>query len=341
MFLLIDFSNCIEDISFSYSGSERKIALLYDNNKYMLKFAEKRSKVNDIDTSNVNNVFSENIGCEIAKSMGLEVQETLVGVYKGELVVACKNFLNENERLNEFSWYLRKQYDSSDLNRTPQWGQIINVIKTDSQLSTIITLAEDSYWDIFVLDALIGNFDRHAGNWGYVVDINTGQIKPSPIYDCGSSLFPALSELGMEKVLNNPEEILRRVYVFPNASLSVNRIKKVSYYEMLSSSCIDKCTQALHRLYDRIDINTIEEIINGKEYLSDIRKEFYVTILKARKELIIDRAFYETKDGKYNIKNFDKIWNEEDKTENSLKKELKEDEKISAQTDDKSLENRK
>ena len=24
------------------------------------------------------------------------------------------------------------------------------------------------FWDIYVVDALIGNFDRHGGNWGFL-----------------------------------------------------------------------------------------------------------------------------------------------------------------------------
>ena len=41
---------------------------------------------------------------------------------------------------------------------------------------------------MFVIDSLIGNTDRHNGNWGFLVNKSTDKIKFSPIYDCGSCL---------------------------------------------------------------------------------------------------------------------------------------------------------
>ena len=40
----------------------------------------------------------------------------------------------------------------------------------------------------FICDAILGNRDRHAGNWGYL-KFSSGYL-PAPIYDNGGSLFP-------------------------------------------------------------------------------------------------------------------------------------------------------
>ena len=39
------------------------------------------------------------------------------------------------------------------------------------------------FWDMFVVDALLGNFDRHNGNWGFLVDERTGQSELAPVFD--------------------------------------------------------------------------------------------------------------------------------------------------------------
>lgn len=44
--------------------------------------------------------------------------------------------------------------------------------------------------DMFVLDAVIVNVDRHFGNFGFLVDNQTNQIAaPAPLFDHGNSLF--------------------------------------------------------------------------------------------------------------------------------------------------------
>ncbi len=48
------------------------------------------------------------------------------------------------------------------------------------------------YCDRFIVDALIGNTDRHNGNWGVIVNGDT--VKIAPVYDCGSSLSPLLAD---------------------------------------------------------------------------------------------------------------------------------------------------
>ena len=48
---------------------------------------------------------------------------------------------------------------------------------------------EETYADLMLFDSIIANQDRHYGNFGYLIDNNTGKyIKPAPIFDNGLSL---------------------------------------------------------------------------------------------------------------------------------------------------------
>ena len=62
------------------------------------------------------------------------------------------------------------------------------------------------FLDMFIIDALIGNFDRHNGNWGFLLD-SEQNIEIAPIFDCGSALLPQADEEMMKKILNNPMEM--------------------------------------------------------------------------------------------------------------------------------------
>lgn len=66
-----------------------------------------------------------------------------------------------------------------------------------------IKLAEaygyESYADMMVFDAVILNADRHWGNFGYLVDNNTGQyIGPAPLFDNGFSLLTGAAQVELE-----------------------------------------------------------------------------------------------------------------------------------------------
>ena len=50
-------------------------------------------------------------------------------------------------------------------------------------------------------DALLGNFDRHNGNWGILVDEESQTAEIAPVYDCGSCLYPQLGAHEMQAVL--------------------------------------------------------------------------------------------------------------------------------------------
>lgn len=74
---------------------------------------------------------------------------------------------------------------------------------------------------MFIVDALIGNFDRHGANWGFLKKDNKYSL--APIFDNGSSLFPQLvNEDEMKLILSDEDEINERVYKFPTSQIKLN-----------------------------------------------------------------------------------------------------------------------
>lgn len=72
---------------------------------------------------------------------------------------------------------------------------------------------------MFIADAFLGNFDRHNGNWGFLVDEEKQQAELAPVYDCGSCLYPQLDLERMKNVLQDEAEIDQRIYTFPTSSI--------------------------------------------------------------------------------------------------------------------------
>ncbi|EOG7170158.1 transcriptional regulator, partial [Campylobacter upsaliensis] len=64
---------------------------------------------------------------------------------------------------------------------------------TKSLVAMAKIYGEDKLQDLLVFDALIMNTDRHLGNFGMIVDNNTGELlRPAPIFDNGCSLVNIL-----------------------------------------------------------------------------------------------------------------------------------------------------
>ena len=275
-----------------YGGSDRKFGIVYNNDIYMLKFSEKHEKKDEFTTSYLNKPTSEYISSHIANSMGITAHETILGLYNGEIAVACKDFRSGNERNIEFYDILRSVYDPNEVKKIPLLDQIYEASRKSPLIpDSLYQTSIEHYWDTFILDALIGNFDRHAGNWGFIADDN--KIRCSPVYDMGSTLFPQIADDGMEDVIKDPYEIAKRCFVFPSPALftSYKKTGKVGYYDLLSSNYDEGCTKALLKIVPNINMKMIYDIIDQTPIITDIKKHFYKIMLAARKKLILDRAY--------------------------------------------------
>ena len=165
--------------------------------------------------------------------------------------------------------------------------------KIETELNDIIEVIEEckmidaeetklKFWDMFVIDSLIGNTDRHNGNWGFLLNKNTGKVEFSPIYDCGSCLNPMLEDEEMEKI-NETE--LKNLAINCYSCLKENG-KKINYMTYIKQMKNKECNNAIKRLFANINIIEINKFIDNIECMSNVRKEFYKRIIEQRYDII-------------------------------------------------------
>ena len=184
---MIDFTPCAVNKFKGYGGANgNKINIIYQNESYMLKFppSGKGKKVKDI--SYTNSCISEYIACHIFASMGFRTQETLLGTYtdkrgKEKIVVACKDFTADGKQLMEFAQLKNTCIDSEQNGYGKDIQSVIEAIEEQKLLPE--KEVKDFSWDMFIADAFLGNFDRHNGNWGFLVDQKAQTAEIAPIYD--------------------------------------------------------------------------------------------------------------------------------------------------------------
>ena len=289
---MIDFTNCKRNISKAYNGANgKKIAIEYNGSQYMLKFppsgADKRTKL-----SYTNSCISEHIGSSIFNMLGIKAQETLLGTFnvdgKIKIVCACKDFTANGKDFYDFCSIKNTIIDSKHHGAGTELEDILESLEKQVYVDPIE--ATEHFWNMFVVDALLGNFDRHNGNWGFLVDRYTDEAEIAPIFDCGSCLLPQADESIMVKVLSDEREMNSRVYQFPTSAIQYYG-KKINYYDFLMSGEYRDCNEALLRIAPRIYMQEIENLIDDIEYISDLQKDFYIEYLHSREEKIIIPAY--------------------------------------------------
>ncbi|MBR6528557.1 MAG: HipA domain-containing protein [Firmicutes bacterium] len=269
-----------------YSGAERKKSIIISGEPYLIKFQK-----NSREGLRFNHV-SEYLGSHIFAMLGIETQETFLGTYKGENVVAIKDFLGEDEVFVPFNGVGDSSLEQDKEKYQYSYEDIIGMLQDNVKL-TNVEQTIDLFWDMFIIDALIANFDRHGSNWGFIKKDNKYRL--APIFDNGSSLFPQLNtDEKIKAVLYNQEEIDNRIYKFPTSQVKYNG-KKSSYYEIISSLEFEECNNALIRIVERIDFNKINNLIDSLDNISDMRKAFYKTILSQRYEKILLESYNKLK----------------------------------------------
>ena len=290
---MIDFNTGVPLLN-RFLGSEIKTTLLYEGVRYMIKYPDPiREKNNDL--SYMNNQFSEHIGCRIFSACGFEAQETSLGIYtvngKDKIVVACRDFTQDGSVLYEFS-KLRNAVITDDSNVIDMLTKNRTTIETMNLTIAYNDLITDKaaiitgFWDMFIIDALLGNSDRHFDNWGLLE--RQGKVVFAPIYDCGSTLAALSSDTRLQVLLDDPSEFKRSEFNITSC-YSLNN-KRIFYHEIFKEP-IEELKSSLQRIVPRIKMEAIHEIVSSTEGITEIRKEYLIKALDMRFNQIILPAY--------------------------------------------------
>ena len=118
----------------------------------------------------------------------------------------------------------------------------------------------DYFWNMFIIDAIIGNWDRHNGNWGFLYNQDTDVIKIAPIFDCGSCLFPQIDEETIKKVLIDKQQFNARIYDFPTSAILQNG-RRINYYTFIKSHEFEECDKAIERIKKLIKCGCLRHLL--------------------------------------------------------------------------------
>ena len=300
-----NFNNILFNNNFYGGKAGKKLGFNWNDEKWFLKFPKSTKSMENVNISYTTAPLSEYIGSHIYESIGLPVHETELGIYDQKLVVACKDFKNKNENLFDFhsiknsytiNDLFNEEFSSSSKNDWQPLEEIENIFKTNIAFKEVPKLKE-RFWDMFVVDALIGNHDRNNGNWGILVNNETSEMKIAPIYDNGAAFGNKLDDEKIDKLLKDENKFKQNVYESRISAFSLNdkNINPLKYIESLENKDLN---EAIFRIVPKIDLKKIERIIdeipneyNNIKVISNLQKEYYKKTLNFRYEKVLEPTF--------------------------------------------------
>lgn len=272
-----------------YTGSEEKFGITINSEHFLLKFQKKS------ETGFLNNHISEHLGSTIFNLIGEDAQITSLGVCQGRPVVACKDFNSESEVFTPFNGVGESSLERDKELYQYTYDDISEMLRENVKITNVSEIIR-KFWNMYLIDALLGNFDRHGANWGFLKKDNNYRM--APIFDNGSSLFPRRNsdELMREPMMN--EEVLNQMtYKYPTSQIRIGR-RKTSYFDIINSLEFPDCNEALLRVYPRIRLSQIFKLIEIEDILTDLQKRFYQFIIQQRFEKIIKNSYQKLMGGK-------------------------------------------
>lgn len=278
-----------------YNGTTRKFGITLNGVDYIVKFPK------DADMS----VYCEYLASNFIRELGISCHEVTLGVYNGVLVNLIKDFTCEsNMTLHSFKDTKQSSEDTELTDKEYTYEDVLYLIDKHLKMTDEAKVeAKQHFWDMFICDALIGNRDRHWGNWGYLKSVSKeGNYVFAPLYDNGAGLYPGISKVidAYADSATRKQFLHDRVFVFPASLFKIrkpDRAYRSNYAEMFQDVSVSRIFE---ERVNRFRHNTsYEKVFNTMQHLaSEIPLEpayrrFYTEVVTLRCMCIVFRMDFD------------------------------------------------
>ena len=153
-------------------GMLKKAWIIENNTRYLLKGGFKNEILQP---------FNEVLASEICKRLGFKHVEYTLDIYKNSVVSKCPCFIDKETELIT-AYQIRNNMERHD--NIDDYDDYIKILEENG-----IENAREKMENMYILDFLIMNEDRHLNNFGIIRDVNTLKwIDVAPIFDNGMAL---------------------------------------------------------------------------------------------------------------------------------------------------------
>ena len=252
-FRVIDYSNW-EDLNLFATGVREKKWL---RNKTtgetgLFKFPK---------TEQTGDYWAEKLAYELCTPLGINIARTELGTYQGRTGSFSYNVVNQEEYLLEGYVIIGKVLSfSTDSDVYSRIGVNYNVELIEQVLQEKFIM----FLDVFVFDCLIGNTDRHHGNWAFIIDDDRKWLRVSPFYDNGSSLCYLERDERIKLMQKDKRMLEAAIFTKARSQIGLGDVRPVDHFILFDYICSKYnlyLKELMQNLSDRIDEKSIDALL--------------------------------------------------------------------------------
>lgn len=191
-------------------GMLRKAWIIENNKRYLLKGGYKNEILQP---------FNEVLATEICRRLGFDSVQYTLDVYKNSVVSKCPCFITKDTEFITCSQIVNSMKRHENLE---DYEEYISILEREG-----IKNAREKVENMYILDFLIMNEDRHLNNFGIIRDVNNlSWIDVAPIFDNGMSLnIPCYDE--EDVVISGYGRLFYEIKPFDEIIKVVKNIKRI------------------------------------------------------------------------------------------------------------------
>ena len=283
---ILNLNNCpLSDKNGLYGGmAGSKDGILINGSRWLEKYPKSTSGMKNVDISYTTSPVCEYLGSHVYELLGYDVHKTLLGIRKGKLVVACRDFTDENTMLaeirtiknhanQEIGERLGIELESTGDSHCVYLQDLMIHLRNNPILVAVPGI-ERHFFEQAVIDIFINNSDRNNGNWGLLRHRDGSPDTLAPIFDNGGSFQDKISDSKAATRLSDRPAAekgacgTQTVYAdAENHILSCRRFLELqSEYPLLRQAIIDVVPKIREKTDDiRNLINDIPEMVKGPD----------------------------------------------------------------------------
>jgi hypothetical protein len=296
--MLIDFNECKRNIRYYGGESGAKLGIIYNGENWLLKYPKTTRMLNRPKISYTTSPLSEYIASRIYECFEIPVHRTRLGFRDGKLVVACKDFLEKGATLIEFknikNAYNPETYETGSSGSGTILSEVLTVLYADENLSG--HNAPDRFWDMFIMDAFLGNQDRNNTNWGLIAK-DDSIIGLAPVYDNGGAFFDKRDELTFEGRVADEKALYADAITNVQSAFLTDDEHHINPLSYIKETKNPDCHNALNRFLSKYDQVRIRDFIEGIPFeesgykiIGRAQAEFYMQMLILRQAFLAEKA---------------------------------------------------
>lgn len=251
--------------------------IIYEGVPYILKFRSKEAFGESIRLP-----VSEYVGDRVYEMLGIPAQESVLGTWHGRLAAACKDFCwTPEEYLEEIDfWRLRRTWlispkDFPEEFRHPKDMHLEGILRILYEYPRMASHPEmkKRFWDTFIIDALLGNYERCMASWGLLLS-KDNEEKPAPVFGNGTCLNAWMDDDDMRYDLQDPERF--REFAWPTCGYLDAKDDRIAPFQYLKETDNKDCIQEAKRLIPMIaeKQEDILGLLRVVPRMKDVRRAF-------------------------------------------------------------------